>query len=64
MSNKFGALEEWRTAGENVVFLNLALHQPRNLQRILSIQRVISELLTRAVRSRSAASALATAAAN
>ncbi|MQM00345.1 hypothetical protein Taro_033075 [Colocasia esculenta] len=46
MSSKFGALEEWRTAGENVVFLNLALHQPRNLQRVISIQRpLVSTLL-------------------
>ncbi|MQM07806.1 hypothetical protein Taro_040651 [Colocasia esculenta] len=45
-SNKLGSrvasLERWGSGewlGEIVVFLNLALHQPRNLQRVLSIQR-------------------------
>ncbi|MQL77741.1 hypothetical protein Taro_010155 [Colocasia esculenta] len=31
-------MEERRTAGKNMVFLNLALHRPRNLQGVLSVQ--------------------------
>ncbi|MQL68328.1 hypothetical protein Taro_000658 [Colocasia esculenta] len=44
-SNKLGSrvasLERWGSGerlGKIVVFLNLALHQPRNLQRVLSVQ--------------------------
>ncbi|MQL99423.1 hypothetical protein Taro_032147 [Colocasia esculenta] len=51
-SNKLGSrvasLECWGSGerlGEIIVFLNLALHQPRNLQRVLSIQRALVSTL-------------------
>ncbi|MQL90880.1 hypothetical protein Taro_023485 [Colocasia esculenta] len=39
VSSKLGALKERRMAGENVVFLNLALHRPRNLNHVWSRRR-------------------------
>ncbi|MQL68463.1 hypothetical protein Taro_000732 [Colocasia esculenta] len=51
-SNKLGprvaSLERWGSGerlGKIIVFLNLALHQPRNLQRVLSVQRALVSTL-------------------
>ncbi|MQM10731.1 hypothetical protein Taro_043629 [Colocasia esculenta] len=43
--SRVASLERWRSGerlGKIVVFLDLALHQPRNLQRVLSIQSIVS----------------------
>ncbi|MQL86266.1 hypothetical protein Taro_018803, partial [Colocasia esculenta] len=47
LGSRVASLERWGSGerlGKIVVFLNLTLHQPRNLQRVLSVQSTVSTL--------------------